>query len=225
MANKRLGVVVIGQSPRPDVVAQMRPFVGADVDINLRGALDGLTRAEVAELRPTAGSDTLFTRLPPNGENIKLGKHAIEARAKQVIERLVGEGTTVTMLCCTGNFPTLTRTGVVVLPSAVLSGLVHGLLSRGRLGVFVPLPEQAEELSRKWRRHGLEVLTEPLLPGAPAAAIDAAARRLNARQPDLVVMDCMSYDQAMKDRVRRTVRAPVILAVAAAARVAGELLA
>jgi protein AroM len=112
-----------------------------------------------------------------------------------------------------------------VLPSAILSGLVNGLLAKGRLGVLVPLPEQAEELSRKWRRPGLEVVAEPLVPGAADAAIDAAARRIDAQQPDLVVMDCMSYDQAMKDRVRRTVRAPVILAVAAAARVAGELLA
>jgi hypothetical protein len=39
-----------------------------------------------------------------------------------------------------------------------------------------------------------------------------------------VVMDCMSYDQAMKDRVRQIVRAPVILAIAAAARIAAELL-
>jgi len=225
MANKRLGVVVIGQSPRPDVVAEMRPFVGGDVEIDLRGALDGLTRAQVAELWPTEGPDTLFTRLPPNGENVKLSKHAVEARAKQVIERFVGAGTTVTMLCCTGKFPTLGGSGVVVLPSAVLSGLVNGLLAKGRLGVLVPLPEQAAELSRKWLRPGLEVVAEPLLPGAADAAIDAAARRIDAQAPDLVVMDCMSYDQAMKNRVRRSVRAPVILAVAAAARVAGELLA
>jgi protein AroM len=225
MANKRLGVVVVGQSPRPDVVAQMRPFVGDDVEIDLRGALDGLTRAQVAELWPTEGPDALFTRLPPNGENVKLSRHAVEARAKKLIERLVAEGTTVTMMCCTGQFPALDASGVVVLPSAILTGLVSALLPKGRLGVLSPLPEQVEVSGRKWRRPGLVVVGEALVPGAADAAIDEAARRIDAEAPDLVVMDCMSYDQAMKDRVRRTVRAPVILAVAAAARVAGELLA
>jgi protein AroM len=224
MAAKRLGVVVVGQSPRPEIIAQMRPFLGDEVQIDLRGALDGFSRAEVAALAPANGADTLFTRLPPGQENIKLSKHAVEARAKAVIERMAADGTAVTMLCCTGEFPTL-RTGSVVLPSAILSGLVNGLLQRGRLGIFIPLPEQTETLCAKWRRPGLEVFAEPLTPGSDAPAIDAAARRLAARHPDLVVMDCMSYDQSIKDRVRQTVRAPVILAIAAAARIAAELLA
>jgi protein AroM len=221
---KRLGVVVVGQSPRPEIIAQMRPLLGDEVQIDLRGALDGLSRTAVAALAPTCGADTLFTRLPPAGENIKLSKHAVEGRAKAVIGRMAADGTAITMLCCTGEFPMLT-TGSAVLPSAILSGLVDGLLPRGRLGIFIPLPEQAETLSAKWRRPGLEVVAEPLTPGSDAPVIDAAARRLAARAPDLAVMDCMSYDSAMKDRVRQTVHAPVILAIAAAARIAAELLA
>jgi len=223
MATKRLGVVVVGQSPRPEIIAQIRPFLDDDIAIDLRGALDGLSRAEVAALAPAAGADTLFTRLPPGQENVKLSKRAVEARARTAIERMVAEGTTITMLCCTGEFPTLT-TGAVVLPSAVLGGLVNGLLPRGRLGIFIPLPEQAETLASKWRRPGLEVFTEPLTPGSDVLAIDAAARRLAARAPDLAVLDCMSYDQPAKDRVRETLRCPVVLAIAAAARIAGELL-
>jgi protein AroM len=222
MTRRRLGVVVVGQSPRPEIAAQIAPYLGDAIEIDLRGALDGLSRGEVAGLTPSQDADTLFTRLP-GGANVKLSKHAVEARAGAVIERMGADGVTATMLCCTGEFPMLT-TGSVVLPSAVLCGIVEGLLPRGRLGIFVPLPEQAETLCAKWRRPGLEVVAEPLTPGADAAAIDAAARRLAAHAPDLVVMDCMSYDQAMKDRVRQTVRAPVILAIAAAARIAAELL-
>jgi protein AroM len=223
IAAKRLGVVVVGQSPRPEIIAQMRPLLNDDIAIDLRGALDGLSRQEVATLAPANGADTLFTRLPPDGENIRLSKHAVEARAKTTIERMAADGTAITMLCCTGEFPTLT-TGSVVLPSAILSGLVNGLLPRGRLGILIPLPEQAAALCAKWRRPALEVFAEPLTPGSSAPAIDAAARRLAARHPHLVVMDCMSYDQQIKYRVRRTVRCPVILAITAAARVAAELL-
>jgi protein AroM len=48
---------------------------------------------------------------------------------------------------------------------------------------------------------------------------------MQSLSPDLVVMDCMSYTQAMKDRVRQTLRMPVILGITSAARVVGELLA
>ena len=222
MTRRRLGVVVIGQSPRPEIVAQIAPYLGERVEIDLRGALDGLTRNQIADLAPTDGPDTLFTRLP-DGDGVKLSKHAVEARAGGVIERMAAGGVTVTMLCCTGEFPTLTS-GRVVLPSAVLCGIVAGLLPRGRLGIFIPLPEQDQTLRDKWRRAGMEVVAEPLVPGSAAPAIDAGACRMAAHAPDLVVMDCMSYDQATKDRVRQSVRAPVILAIAAAARIADELL-
>ena len=219
---RRLGVVVVGQSPRPEIVAQIRPYLGDAVEIDLHGALDGLGRTEVAALAPGTGADTLFTRLP-GGENVKLSKDAVEARAGAVIERMAEQGTTAMMLCCTGEFPGLT-TGRLVLPSAVLCGIVAGLLPRGRLGILIPLPEQAETLCAKWRRPGLEIVAEPLTPGSAAPAIDAAAHRLAAHAPDLIVMDCMSYDQATKDRLRQTLRTPVILAIAAAARIAAELL-
>jgi protein AroM len=224
MAGKRLGIVVIGQSPRPDVVAEMRGFLDEDVEIELRGSLDGMTRAEIDAIKPENDADTLFSRLPPNGEDVKISKRAVEARAKKQIERFVAEGTTVTMLCCTGEFPSLGKSGMVVLPSAVLNGLVEGLLPKGRLGMLVPLPEQTGALTEKWKRPGLDIVGVPLVPSATGEAVDEAARAMDALEPDLVVMDCMSYNKATKDRVRKTLRAPVILSVAAAARVAGELL-
>jgi protein AroM len=224
MKSKRLGIVVIGQSPRPDVEAEMRGFLGDDVEIELRGALDGLTRGEIDAIKPKNDADTLFSRLPPNGEDVKISKQVVEDHARTAIERFVREGTTVTMLCCTGKFHGLDGRGMVVQPSAVLSGLVDGLLPKGRLGILVPLSEQTGELAAKWGRRGLDVVGVPLVPSAEGAAIDEAARALDALHPDLVVMDCMSYNKAMKDRVRQTLRAPVILAVAAAARVVGELL-
>jgi protein AroM len=43
--------------------------------------------------------------------------------------------------------------------------------------------------------------------------------------PDLVVMDCMGYTSTNKARVRQAYKGPVILAIAAAARVIEELMA
>ena len=53
---------------------------------------------------------------------------------------------------------------------------------------------------------------------------DAAARAMANEQPDLVVLDCMSYTSANKARVRQIYSGPVILSIAAAARVVEELI-
>lgn len=220
---KRLGMLVIGQSPRHDVEAQMQALVGGDVAITLRGVLDGMTRGEIGGIPPVDGDDTLFTKLP-SGEGVTISKHVVEARAKIALAAMRDEGFTVTMLCCTGEFPALDGAGLVVLPSAVLAGVVAGLLPRGRLGLLLPLAEQTEQLVAKWRRPGLEVCAVPLLPIADDATVDEAARRLAAQAPDLVVMDCISYTQAMKDRVRAICPVPAILSLTAVARVVREML-
>jgi protein AroM len=60
-------------------------------------------------------------------------------------------------------------------------------------------------------------------PGSNDEAVDAAAREMAALSPDLVVMDCMGYTSTNKARVRQAYSGPVILAIAAAARVIEEL--
>ena len=224
MSAKRLGVVVIGQSPRPEIAAQLRGFIGQDVAIEVRGALDGMSRADIDAIQPVNGHAALFTRLP-DGDAVKISKEVVERRAKLVFEDFAAQNVTATMLCCTGEFPSLEGKQLVVLPSAILAGIVRGLLPKGRLGLFVPLTDQIGELDAKWQRDGGEIVSVALTPGSSDAAIDEAAAKMQALSPDLVVLDCMSYTQATKDRVRQTLRAPVILGITSAARVVGELLA
>ena len=57
----------------------------------------------------------------------------------------------------------------MLFPSRVLNGLATGLLPRGRLGLLIPLAEQAEKLGAKWARPGLEVFAEALAPSAERA--------------------------------------------------------
>ena len=224
VATKTLGVVVVGQSPRPDIVAQLRAVIPADIAIALRGALDGMSRDEIAKLKPANGYDALFTRLP-SGEAVKISKQAVERRALVVVDAFAAQGVTAAMMCCTGDFPLLEGQPAVVLPSAVLAGIVHGLLRRGRLGLFVPIPDQVGTLDQKWRRDGIEIVSVPMTPGGAEEEIAGAVEQMGALSPDLVVLDCMSYTQVLKDRVRQGLRAPVILGISAAARVVSELLA
>ncbi len=222
LKHQRMGVVVIGQSPRPSVAAEIAAVLSPDITIELRGALDGMSRAEIDAIPPADGYDALFTLLP-DGDGVIISKKEVERRASQQLVQFKQEGVGVTLLACTGKFPNLSPEGLVILPSAVLHRLVEAVFPKGRLGVFSPLPEQTALIDKKWQREGVEVVGVTLRPGSEDAAVDSAARTMAAQRPDLVVMDCMGYTSANKARVRLGYSGPVILAIAAAARVVEEL--
>lgn len=223
MSKKRMGVVVIGQSPRPTVAAEIAAVISPDFEIELRGALDGMTREEIDAIPPKDGKDALFTLLP-SGEPVRISKAEVETRAAQQIARFAEEGVAVTLMACTGKFPNLPEDGKVIFPSAVLHKAVEAVLPKGRLGVFSPLAEQSALIHKKWERAGLEVVGVTLQPGSDEAAVDAAAAEMTALKPDLVVMDCMGYSSANKARVRHTYKGPVMLGISSSARMVEELL-
>ena len=76
----------------------------------------------------------------------------------------------------------------------------------------------------KWSQGEWEVEALPLRPRTEGAALDAAAREMARRRPDLIVLDCMGYGRAMKRRVREVTGIRVVLAISAAARALQELI-
>ncbi len=218
-----LGIATIGQAPRDDIATLFAQHAPPGTKVILRGALDGLSDAEVDALKPESGGDTLYTRLR-GGRDVKISKKAVIARSADVIARLRADGCDALVYACTGDFPPLKGDEGVLFPSRVLAGLTAGLLPRGRLGLLIPLAEQAEKLSSKWARPGIEIVAEALAPSAGAAEADAAARRLAAKKPDLVAMDCMSYSPTTKEWVKPGLGVPALLAITATGRVLREML-
>jgi protein AroM len=247
-----LHVFVIGQSPRPEVEAEIAS-AAPGVTVRLQGALDGMSREQIAtEAAPRDDADTLFTVLP-TGETTTISKAAVTARlvarlrdtapssevastsdVKRPLEHEMLEpdgcnlklsGSSVpALLCCTGAFKGLPQRATIVQPSAVLNGLAASLLPAGTLGLFVPLPEQIETLGEMRTRPGLRTVAVPLRPLSDVATIDAAAQHMAAQKPDLVILDCMSYTRTDKARVAAILGCPILLPIAVAARVAASLL-
>jgi protein AroM len=220
---RTLGIITVGQAPRDDIAALFASHAPAGTKVILRGALDGLSDAEVDELKPESGADTLYTRLR-GGRDVKLSKKAVIERSPATLAKLRDDGCDVLVYACTGDFPPMPGDQGVLFPSRVLNGLATGLLPRGRLGLLVPLAEQIAKLSAKWARPNLEIVAEALAPSADAAEAAAAAGRLAARKPDLVAMDCMSYTPATKEWVKGPLGVPALLAISATGRVLSEML-
>ena len=216
----RLGVLVVGQSPRPEIEEELRRLMpGTAVD--LRGCLDGWSSPDLAALEPGSG-DTLFTRLP-SGEGVTLPKAEVMKAGSARLEELRECGVGGVLIMCTGDFPHW-RKPDIVFAGDLLRGMVHAICPRGRLGVLTPLMGQVAGASARWSDATHTAAATALSPQARHDEIDRAAELLRTLEPDLLVLDCVSYRRETKEQLCRAVGRPAVLAVTAVMRATAEWL-
>ena len=218
---KKLGLITIGQSPRVDVTPDLEPIFGPDIQLCQAGALDGMTAQEIAAFAPEDGDYVLISRLRDGSSAVFAEKHILP-RLQQCIYDLEAEGVELIMFLCTGSFPNFESHVPLVFPCAVLNGTVPALASRS---VITPKQEQETQCAEKWKNYVQSVQVTWGSPYGDPEELDRAARETASWDVDLVVLDCMGYTSAMKERVHQLSGKPVVLSRTIAARVVMELLA
>jgi len=209
MTITRIGMVTIGQSPRKDVVPEIRQIVGNDVDIVERGALDGLSKDEIKSLAPTSDDHVLVT-VVRNGEPVIVGESRILPRLKDCVHELTNQCDLIALLC-TERFQQLTSRRIMLVPDVLVKGLVDGILGVGTLGVLTPSIDQKDQAFEKWRSPGRKVVVESASPYSEKDEITASAKKLTAFHPDLVVLDCIGYRFKARRKVENITGKPTIL--------------
>ncbi|NNK65378.1 MAG: AroM protein [Rhodobacteraceae bacterium] len=222
MQEAAIGFIVISQTPRPKLTNELMQVCAPVRQIVQIGTLDGLSPAEIAALSPKDDKDTLFTTLP-DGSDIKVSKQETYRLVHRCLDKLHERSVSAALLCCSSRFPDFESKVRLLQPSRVLSGLVQAVLPKGRLGLLLPLPEQIESITGKWRRDDIEVVGEAVAPGSSPENITAAASALAQRMPDLILMDCMAYTAAERTLVRSVYSGPILTAMSASGRVLDEL--
>ena len=219
-----VGLITIGQSPRVDVVPEMAAVIGPGVDVREAGALDGLSRAQIDALKPTGDDEILVTRLH-DGAAVFLGKERIVGLVEQRIAALERDGATLTALLCTGAFPRLRASRLLIQPHPVLLGTLRGLSWPGRLGVLTPSVPHVPQTEARWRRDGFDPVVAPLSPyeEEDPAALARAATAMREAGAGLVVMDCMGFRRKTRDELAGLTGVPVLLANLLVARVIAEV--
>jgi protein AroM len=216
--SRRLGIVTIGQSPRPDVVPEIAAALRG-VDVVEAGALDGAGEDEIAALAPQDGEPALATRLA-DGRAIAVAKPRLLPRLEAAIQGLA-PGCGGVMVLCSGHFPPLAPGVRLYYPDGILHGAVRGLMAPGEvLGVVSPLASQAEVAGEAWADVSDRVAGDWASPYGAERALVEALGRLDGAGAGLMVLDCMGFGRRHLALARRTARAPV---VAAPALVAAEV--
>ncbi|QBD80814.1 AroM family protein [Ktedonosporobacter rubrisoli] len=220
---QKIGTITIGQSPRVDIVPELKTWLRADCEIIEKGALDGLSHAEIARLAPhEPQQDVLVTRLA-DGSSVTITHEAVIPRVQQCIRELEKEVSTI-LLLCTGTFPAFTTQVPLLIPEHLLYNFVRGIINPAfKLGVLTPSPDQVPHQQQRWQKNVAHVSVAAATPYADIAHVIEAGVALGKQGVDAIVLDCMGYTLEMKQRIRERVDCPVILSRAVLARVAAEL--
>ncbi len=218
----RLGAVTIGQSPRTDIIPELRTVLGAEVEIVEAGALDGLAPDEIRALAPRDGDTVLVTRLR-DGTAVRVGYHHVVPRLERQVEEVAARVDAV-LLLCTGSFRPFRTQRPVLYPERLLFALVRAVLGDGHVGVITPDAGQVEEQRARWGEIARQVTVVAASPYAGAARLPALGRELAAAEVDLIVLDSLGYSLAMKQAVRQAAGRSVLLPRTVLARAAAELL-
>jgi len=209
VTRKRAAFFTIGESPRPDILDEMRPWWdGASLEIEEHGALDGLSREDIARVAPRGTDQRLVSRLR-DGTEVLLEAEWAHHRVEEMVRDLEDGGIDIFVILCTGRFHGLSPRGILVAAGPVVD---HGLAaiaeSAPSIGVLLPNEGQMEAFRCEPAGNRRFVLSY----ASPYSGDrwETAARELD--EADLVVMHCMGYTESMRRKIAEKTGKPVLLA-------------
>jgi protein AroM len=226
MAARTLGTLTIGQAPRRDVVPIIEKHVPAGTRLVHRGALDGMTRADVvAQFTPDPGEAALITSLHDGG-SVLLSRSRMRDQVQRVVHRLEEDGCDVILVLCTGTFEGLESCKAwLVEPDHIIPGTVAGLVEHRQLGILVPIAGQITSEAEKWQplpRPPLFAFASPYGDDGDDA-VRRAGEDLKAQGAEGILLDCIGFTERHRAMVA-PLGLPVILSNAIVAKAVGELL-
>lgn len=206
------------------MIPEIQAIVGENVEIIEAGALDDLTREQIAQIAPKEGEYVLVTRLR-DGSSVQVAEHHILPLMQGHIEKVIGKGAEAVALVCTGEFPPFKSSKLLLEPQKLLYHFVAGIAKGRRVGVVIPLPAQVEEAVKRWKSVGASALeVVPASPYVEIAELEEASRKLKGWEAEIVVLDCMGFTTVHKARVAEITGLPVALPRTIVARTLAELL-
>jgi len=217
----KLGLLTIGQSPRSDITPTFENILGDSVDIIEGGALDSLTESEIKRIQPIQNETTYVSKLK-NGDSTKISKKKLLPLLQQELNKLE-QKVELTVMLCTGNFPSITSTKPILYPDDILVHNIKAILKNGKLGLLIPLEKQRDNLLKKWERIDLPIVVESASP-YEKVDIKKTAARLKREGATMIVLDCMGYNLEHKTEVRKSTNLPTILSKSLTASIVKEYL-
>jgi protein AroM len=204
----RIGVITIGRSPRPDVLAELMRRLEA-VQYDEFATFDEVSDETLAKHVPEPDDAVFFARLAEN-DHVVLSVDFVERQVERLVARVDQLNYDLIVVAATALFaPLRTRTPIVHGQRAVdawMSAFVSGNLT---IGLVYPLSQQGGQLATFNHATQLRSAHASLRGGYSERLTEAAA---GVSAADLIVMHSVGYTESMALQVARETNKPVVTA-------------
>lgn len=203
----KVGVLTIGQSPRPDLVGPIQQLL-PHCDVVEAGALDLQARERLPD--PRCAAYPLITRLR-DGTQVVVDEGFLRPLLQQAAARLERAGVGICLLACAGPFSALQSAVPLIRPFGLAAAVLHQLGLR-RIGVLCPAESQRQASLDKWTGAGFEADAWcPASGDCPHPPVEWVAARVGAR-PALgcLVLDYFGHPAEYAESLRESVRLPIL---------------
>ncbi len=216
-----VGILTIGQTPRPDFERVFRRHL-PQVQLLVRGALDGLSEETIDRMAAAGGEYPLFTILR-DGTTREISLYRLKPLLDERVLQVAGEGAVMAAVMCAGDFPALQSPIPVLYPGRLLPSMVRGVCSGNRIGIVIPNAGQTECAKAHWQGRGFEVEAAVASPANPSD-LPRAARELSRPDLELIVLDCLGFSPEEAHRMRVLSGKPVLCPQTLIPRIMAEML-
>ena len=149
-------------------------------------------------------------------QEMQRGIHLLEERGVKLI-----------LVFCTGALHGLHSNVPMLEPNQLLRAMAPLLTQKPRILTLTPSETQVQQCERRWKeaRPDFEFTTFPASPYLGDPFTEELVSRINAvEDADLVIMDCLGFSAAMRDRLQARINKNILLPRSLLFRVACELL-
>lgn len=220
----KVGILTIGQSPRVDVIPDMKDVLGNEIQIIEHGILDKFEEEEAINALYPEKNDTVLVSRLRTGKEVKMAEDKVYPLVQEYILAMESENIHKVLLLCTGKFPDFKFDGILIKPFDIVHSVVKTLANGRKVGLIVPNEDQICSSTKLWSETGVNTLAKSVSP------YDTNIEKLMKVSEDFkdddvpfIVLDCMGYSVKMKKIVQERSGKPVILSRTIVARVIKEL--
>lgn len=221
---RKLGILLIGQTPRKDYERIFSECLNEGDELMMEGILDEFSTQELKKMGAKE-NDPVLTTLDRYGNQIIIADHEIVNRMPEKIQKLKAKGADMVVVVCTGEFPDVNIDIPIIIPDKVLRYNTKAIAEGKNVAIFVPLEEQKVQMKSRWLDVGVTPVIHAVSPFTDQIEISQdIIDDLNEKGIALVVLDCMKFNQADKNKIRETIGKPVICAKTLLIKIVSELM-
>jgi protein AroM len=205
-----------------DVVPWLRTIVGKDVEFLEAGALDDLTKKEIAELKPRDDHDVLVSKIR-DGSEVMFGKSHIITRLQRCMDQLNAKNVGAIALLCAGTFPRFDSKAPILRTDLLTYGFLRSIPNLNKVGLLLPNDKQMEPIGREFEDEGFKVVTSWLSPYSKGS-VEEAVKPFMREDVTVLSLLCMGYNPDLKEKVVNLTSKPAALSQSLLAKAIDELL-